>query len=110
MRYKLYIDKRWDRDGADIYLLEYSQEKSYYLTMTDGLLIRNEMEEGTRPDKPFLTLNLYTERILEAFTEGLKQAGYVAEVDNAQRITSEAVAEERKEQIGWLRGEIEKQL
>ncbi len=109
-RYKFYVDKRWDVDGADIYLIEHTQEKSYCLTMKDGLLERHFYEEGERPSKAFLTLSLFSEAILDAMVDGLKQAGHVAEVDNAQRITAEATAKERKEEIGWLRGLIEEQL
>ena len=103
-------NKRWDMDGAEIYLLEHTQEKSYCLTMKDGLLERHFYEEGERPSKVFLTLSLFSEVILDAMVDGLKRAGHVAEVDNAQRITAEARNEEKEEQIGWLRKQIEKQL
>ena len=40
-------------------------------------------------------------------SRGIKEAGFVVEVDNAQRIASEAVSKEREEQIKWLRKQTE---
>ncbi len=110
MKYKCFVKTGPWNNAFEIHLLGHNTgEQTYCFTIKDGQLERHKREEGTVLDKPLLRIGSQM-GVLEALTEGLKDAGYVAEVDNAQRITSEAKAEERKEQIGWLRTQIEKQL
>ena len=110
MKYKCFIINQPWNDAVEIHLLGHNVgESGYYFTIKDGELERHKREEGGILDNPLLGFSGRND-ILPALVEGLKEAGYVAEVDNAQRITSEAKAEERKEQIGWLRTQIEKQL
>lgn len=102
--YKAYFIRQWDKGGVDFYLRRINENyKRHDITIENGLLVCNPKEEfeiGT----PFLTLSDdIAIPIMEAMVEGLKKAGYVAEVDNAQRITSEALAKERKEELEYFK-------
>lgn len=99
-------------DKTDLFLWAYDHSggKSYSCQIKKGFLELNPKEDSERGE-PFLNLGLVNERqFLSALVEGLKDAGYVAEVDNAQRITAQAVAEEREKEINWLRAELSKLL
>lgn len=114
MKYKCYIKSEVWNDRYEIYLTSHQPMESdscYYYTIKNGQLGQHKRKEGEIIKEPLLKFTgEQGKNILSALVEGLKEAGYVAEVDNAQRITSEAVAKERKEEISWLRTQIEKQL
>lgn len=101
----------WSSGGINLYLTSLGEDyKSFYYTVKNGLLERHpkgEMEKAT----PLLSLNeIYGTLILRAMVGGLKNAGFVAEVDNKQRISAEAIASERENERDWLRKLVEKQL
>lgn len=94
-------------DAVEVFLFRYVNGKSYSCKFENGRLELTEVDQYARHD-PIVTLDsIDASGILQGLAEGLAEAGYVAEVDNAERITAQAVAEERKEQIGWLRGSLE---
>lgn len=112
MDYKFHINEDWNFDGYKIYGTSLNPDyKSSYLTIKDGFLAFNPREEGEAIKEPLLTLNrIQSRRVLQALADALHKAGFVVEHDNKERITSQAIAEERKEQIDWLRNQIAKQL
>ena len=107
-RFRIYRNPEFS-DKVSLYLWAYDGANSYSCQIKEGLLELSPKEDG-EAGEPFLTSGIDTSPVLRALTEGLKDAGYVAEVDNAQRLTSEAVAKERKDEIDWLRGEVSKLL
>jgi len=113
MKYKCFIRQEAWNDSADMFLLGYNETNDYssFFTIEDGRLLSYKVEVGMEPAKPLFSITGQELRfVFPAIVEGLKKAGYVAEVDNAQRIASEATVKEMKEQIDWLRIQIEKQL
>jgi len=110
--FKFHIKEEWDSGDIRIYGVSYGAEyQGYYLTVKDGIIQFNPKEEGEIIKEPFLTLTRHQpKRVLNALVDALKDFGYVAELDNKERITAQAIAEERKEQIGWFRKQIENQL
>lgn len=110
MIYKCFVKIEPWNDAIEIHLLGHNiGEQPYYFNIKNSKLEAHKRNEGEMLKEPLLRI-MGKENILLALVEGLKEAGYVAEVDNAQRITSEAIAKERKEEISWLRIQIEKQL
>jgi hypothetical protein len=112
MNFRIAIHEDWETEAIKIYGFAYNEDyKSFYLTIDGGYLKLNPKEEGEPAKECMLQLTRNIQKpFLEALTEGLKKAGFVAEVDNTQRITAEARNQERKEQIDWLRKQIEGQL
>ena len=103
--YRFHISEDWGFDGYKIYLSGVGAEyTSHYFTIKDGRLQVHDKEEGSIIPEPLLVLTEHTgKQILQKLAEGLAKAGFVAEVDNKERITAQALAEERKEQIEYLR-------
>lgn len=97
-------------DITKIYLFGEREGKNYCYKVKDGFLEESLYDTAAEPE-PFLEINeLFRGDLFNAFANGLKDAGYVAEVDNAQRITAQALAEEREKEISWLRTEVSKLL
>ena len=110
MKYRCHIKSEIWNDSYELYLTghqPHEMDSCYYFTVKDGVLEAHKRKEGEMIKEPLLRFTGQSAvNILSALVEGLKEAGYVAEVDNAQRITSEAKAEERKEEIEWLRKQV----
>jgi hypothetical protein len=113
MRFKFFVTSAGYEgfDGVKIYAFERTETGNYYLTLKDGVFERHPLEEGCSAEESFMTISgLIANELIPALVEGLAKAGYVAEVDNAQRLAAEATSKERKDEIEWLRSLIEKQL
>lgn len=113
MRYKFFVASEgyYGYDGVKLYAFERGDSGSYYLTQKDGLIERHPLQEGEVAKESFINIpGIIAREFIPALLEGFAKAGFVAEVDNASRLAAEATAKERKEEIGWLRGLIEKQL
>ncbi len=68
-----------------------------------------EYEDRTIPDSLFgLRQIIDADAILIALAEALHREGYYPEVDNRERITAQALAKERKENIEYLRKQQER--
>lgn len=105
-KFKFYINNDLGSDATNCYLLAWDMNENFYnCTIADGFLQVEKREPNTKPSKPFMAFRGLdgSRSILQAICEGLKDTGIIAEVDNAQRITSEAVAKERKDEIEYLR-------
>lgn len=105
-RFNFTTDEWNGDDTTKVYMFCISDDyKGYYCTIKDGHLELHPKEENESAKEPLLTLTR-TDRnqVLKAMVEGLARAGFVAEVDNTQKIISEAVSKERAEQIAYLRG------
>lgn len=104
MEFHVHLNKRWDRgDGVDIYVWRRSESRSDSVVMKDGLLQLNPKEEGEEGDVFLTLIGTIAHPFLTALTEGLAKIGYVAEVDNAKRITSEALAQEREKELNYFK-------
>jgi len=108
---KFWVEKdRYGLNRVELWLFGIGDNKQYVISFNeDGTIKETEYPENTAgrpPGKPVFTISGYShlaDKILKAMVEGLKQAGYVAEVDNAERITSEALAKEREKENEYLK-------
>lgn len=113
MRYKFFVASEgyYGYDGIKLYAFERTDNGGYYLTLKDGKFERHPLQEGETAKKALIDIpGMIAREFIPALLEGFAKAGFVAEVDNANRLAAEATAKERKEEIGWLRTLIEKQL
>ena len=112
MKYKCFVKQELWNDRIELFLTGWNEtnDLASYYTIKNGELVGHKLKEGETIPESLLKTSGRNYQLLQAIVDGLKEAGYVAEVDNAQRIVSEATAKERKEQIDWLRTQIEKQL
>lgn len=94
-------------NSTHVYLTFVDLNKAYNLTIDAyGILQSDEFSEGESFSniKPLFKLNKNDcADICSALTEGLKNFGYVAEVDNAQRISAEAISQERKSELDYFK-------
>lgn len=99
--YKFYIESRYGGADADLFLIQFHGDKLFsYTTDENGCLEYEEIKQGQKPNRPLISFRFPSARpLLIALAEGLKNFGIVAEVDNAQRITAQALAEERERQL-----------
>lgn len=81
------------------------KNKTLYHTVEDGKLISHELKVGVKPSIPLIEFSGYGDHneMLKAISEGLKRAGIVPEVDNKERITAEALAEERSKELSYFK-------
>ena len=89
-----------------IFLHEYSKNekpKIYFFGNNGELKSEStkEFELLTNDTKHLMVIP--NPEILQAFAEGLKKAGFIAEIDNSQRISAEAIANERKVQLDYFK-------
>ena len=104
--------KDYCTDTKGLYLSCYDDQgvrKTASLTIEDGKLKWVERNNGEQSVPLFeISENIDVDVIFTALAEGLHQAGYYPEVDNRERITAQALSEERKEQVDYLRKQQEK--
>ena len=108
MNYRFRVSHDWASPSTKLYLWSTSDGyESFYHTIENGLLTRHPKDEG-EGGEPFLTIpdSIRSEPFLDALVEGLRIAGYVAEVDNRQRVVAEALAEERKIEADTVRNKL----
>ena len=111
--FKFKLVRHYDRNMVDVHLFTYWNSGdtggSYYHTITKGLLTRHKKEEAVYfgDIKPLMSLPF---EALKTLPDALLSIGLEQNINEAERITSNAVADERKEEISWLRAEITKQL
>lgn len=113
MRYKFFVvpEGYYGYDGVKLYAFERTDSGNYYLTIEGGKFVRHPLQEGEAAKDSLIDIpGVFAREFIPALLEGFAKAGFVAEVDNASRLAAEATAKERKDEIGWLRGLIEKQL
>ena len=112
IRTKFAIVNDYGFDGVEILGFATNENyKSFYLTIENGYIVYKERDEAERPKEPFLRISGFNyKEILRALAEALDNAGYYPEVTNKEKIASQAIAEERKEQIDWLRKRVENAL
>lgn len=104
MRFKTYFSKRYDyQDNIDLYIWEFIENKSFSIVFKDGFLERIPKEEGEIGEKCITIPSVLSQIFMKSLVDGLADAGYVAEVDNAQRITSEALAKEREKELDFFK-------
>lgn len=108
--YKFYLtdDKFNGSDLIRAYFYAFNESKVWSITMDGSEFKKFKMvpkEEGEEGEIFFEVTSRIARGFFQAMAEGLAHAGYVAEVDNKQRITSEALANERKEQLEKLQKE-----
>jgi hypothetical protein len=95
-------------DGVKCYLLRYKGGEVFEINIDEtGCLVETPHDINSVYAKPFLTLNMRNNEILQAIADGLAKVGVVAEVDNKQRIVAEALAEERKGQVQYYKQQNE---
>ena len=113
--FRFYITQDWMSSEYKVYLGGLGAEyTSHYFTLVDGKLNVHPREEGSIiPDELFTLDGNEGKKILQALAVELHRNGFVVESDNKERIVSQALAEERKEQIEYLRrfnGDIVKEV
>ena len=112
MEVKIYIEHYMAMREKVIIILKHTQEKSYAATISDGIVVWVEIEEFVAERPPVFARFPHGEwsPVMTALVESLKNDGIVVEIDKAQRISAQAVSEERKEQIDYLRKQHNKIL
>ena len=108
-QWRFIVHKNWQIDGTEIYLFYYFNRDSYSCEIKNGTIQLTKTEPLTT-HKPILTLSGETpdiEGLFKAIVEGLRAVGYTSEVDTSKVIAAQATADERKEQITWLREKID---
>ena len=111
-KFQFHVERSFDQMAVNIYLVEYTNGKrAYYQVGKDGALIGTMLKERDAnfvdEVKPLLRLPfdpVHPEKeLLQAIADGLKEYGIVPEVDNAQRITAQALADERGKTIDYFK-------
>ena len=108
-KWRFHISKDDYGHAMEAYLRFKTDRNTFiYYYINEGQLLAQEIGvEGYKlkdKPKPFFIFDVYDEKqILHAISEGLKEIGIVPEVDNKERITAQAVAEEREKELEYFK-------
>ena len=111
--YNAFVGGEWGSDKIRVYIKKYDpngigKPRSMVFNKKTGSVDFVEYEDGTVPESLFGIANIMdADAIFVALAEALHHAGYYPEVDNRERITAQALAEERKEQVEYLKKQQE---
>ena len=101
--------------GFKLYLIRWYGEKGYCHTFdNNGMAVSTEFDPlSAAPISDLEPLIVVSEqfgghKMFQAIAEGLKEAGFVAEVDNKKRIAAQALADEREKELDYFKGLNEK--
>ena len=102
MKYKIGISRKYDRIGVQVYLHGVRGNDYHRLTFDKGEIVWDKkphvlFEEAERTW-------LVDDDFLQAFADGLGEFGIYPQKTNKDKIKAEAISDERKEQIEYLRG------
>lgn len=100
--WNFYAYKNPYNGGVEFFLIDYRDIKPHCHTITKGKLERHEFEEFTKP-KPLFAFSMTMVSAVQSLVDNLAKIGFVAEVDNKERISAQAVAEERKTELDWFK-------
>ena len=104
--YEIWISRPVNRLGSDIIVFFYGGGKVYTERVEDSRIIREEHNEGEMAPVFLSIVEDYindNEGFLQALSDGLGRAGIYPQKTNKDKIKAEAVSDERKDQIDYLR-------
>ena len=110
-KFEFFVDRDRSQFAMNVYLTMHdgNRRSFYQITETGDILATVAEHENfiSNNVKPFFRFPFEPtfphKAMLQAIAEGLKEYGIVAEVDNAQRIVAQALADERGKTIEYFK-------